>query len=321
MPTATVEGGGGICPGDSVQVAFKFTGSPPWKFKYTNGSEVFQDSTTFPKYSFFVHEAGSFNLTELRDFNDTLVSAFGAPLEVWLHPVPPKPEIAYEKSVTICEGETILLSGPNDADKYFWTNSEKSQTIEISENSVVALKVANEFACESPLSDSLEIEVMPVPEKPEIQQNTDTLFIANDADFIQWYKNGELIEDANSKQLEFTESGNYSVEIFNEHGCGRFSDEGYYVISDAFYLAEIEDFFEVFPNPFTDHLQVIFSGKTSELQSWELMKSNGEVVQSYTYNSDAPGNFRINTTGISAGIYFLKVKSKNLITVEKLIKR
>lgn len=321
MPVATVEGGGGICPGDSVQVAFKFTGSPPWKFTYTNGSEEFQDSTTFPKYSFFVNEAGSFNLTELRDFHDTLVTTFGAPLEVWLHPVPAKPEIAYEKSITICEGESILLSGPNDVDKYFWTNAEKTQTIEISENTVVALKVANEFGCESPLSDSLEIEVMPVPEKPEIQQNTDTLFISGEADFIQWYKNGELMEDANSTRLEFTESANYRVEVFNEHGCGRFSDEAYYVISDAFHLAEIEDFFEVFPNPFNDYLQVIFSGKTTDLQSWKLMQSNGETVQSYIYNSDAPGNFRINTAGLPAGIYFLKIRSKNLETLRKLVKK
>jgi len=320
MPTVMLEGGGGICPGDSVSIAFKFTGSPPWKFKYTNGSEVFQDSTTFPIFSFFVKEAGSYNLTELLDLNDTPVTTFGDPLEVWLHPVPPKPEIAYEKSVTVCEGETILLSGPVDATDYFWTNSEKTQTVEISNSQTIALKVANEFACESPLSDSLDIEFVPVPEKPAIQQDLDTLMVNTDADSIQWYKNGEPISNSNSARLEFTESANYKVAVFNLQRCESVSDEQYYVISDAFYLAEIEDFFEIFPNPFNEYLQVIFSGKTSELQSWELMKSNGEVVQSYTYNSDAPGNFRINTAGLPAGIYFLKIRSKNLLSIRKLIK-
>jgi hypothetical protein len=62
--TATVTGGGTICPGDSSLITFTFSGAGPWDFTYSNGSTstTVNGQATSP-YSFYAHTSAVYTVT------------------------------------------------------------------------------------------------------------------------------------------------------------------------------------------------------------------------------------------------------------------
>lgn len=320
MPTGLVSGGGGICPGDSTEIIFSFTGLPPWDFTWSNGTEQFNETTSDTTFVTYAKTEGSLFLASLNDANDTTVTNFSDTAKVWLNPVPEKPEISYEKSVSICEGDIILLNATAGFDVYKWTNDSYTENVEVAQSTQIAVQVANQFGCFSDFSDTLGIEVFDLPPKPVISQNIDTLEIP-DADSIQWYLNGETILGATTNRLGIEKSGNYYVEVFNENGCRNVSDEMFYVYSESNLIAKAGDEFQIMPNPFTDRLNILFSGNHSDLIGWEIVRSDGVIVKSANVQNSQNISLLIHTTDFPAGIYFITVLSKNQRITRKLIKQ
>ncbi|MBT6004530.1 MAG: PKD domain-containing protein, partial [Prolixibacteraceae bacterium] len=278
MPTGKVTGDKGICPGDSTEITFTFSGLPPWDFTWGSGVEQFDKTTSDSTFVIFAKTESSYFLTSLRDANDTTIFVFNDTAKVWLNPVPEKPEILYNKSVSICEGETIQLNATAGFDVYQWTNGGQTEIIEVTQSMQIAVRVANQFACFSDFSDTLEIEVLDLPSKPVITQNLDTLEII-EVDSIQWYLNGDTISGATANKLEIDKSGSYYVEVFNKNRCKNVSDEMYYVYSESNLITKAEDKFKIIPNPFTDRINIIYSGNRTDLISWEIIQLDGKVVK------------------------------------------
>lgn len=70
-PTADMTGGGDICNnGETASISVKFTGNSPWNFKYTDGTDTFEEnniaSDTFDKT---VKNNGTYEITEISDKN------------------------------------------------------------------------------------------------------------------------------------------------------------------------------------------------------------------------------------------------------------
>lgn len=73
---------------------------------------------------------------------------------------------------------------------------------------------------------------------------------------------------------------------------------------------------QIYPNPFTDELSIQTSGNRE--YSVELITITGNTI----YQSKTEGNFhRINLRELSSGIYFVRMKSDNIISVRKVIKQ
>jgi hypothetical protein len=73
---------------------------------------------------------------------------------------------------------------------------------------------------------------------------------------------------------------------------------------------------EIYPNPFSDDLSIQTSGNRE--YSVELTTITGHTV----YQSKTEGNFhRINVRDLSRGIYFVRMKSNNIVSVRKVIKQ
>lgn len=73
---------------------------------------------------------------------------------------------------------------------------------------------------------------------------------------------------------------------------------------------------QIYPNPFDDELLIQTSGNRE--YSVELITITGNTI----YQSKTEGNFhRINLRELSSGIYFVRMKSDNIISVRKVIKQ
>lgn len=72
----------------------------------------------------------------------------------------------------------------------------------------------------------------------------------------------------------------------------------------------------IYPNPFNDELSIQTSG--SREYSLELITISGRSI----YQSKMQGNFhQINLRDLSSGIYFVRVKSKDFVSIRKVIKK
>jgi hypothetical protein len=73
---------------------------------------------------------------------------------------------------------------------------------------------------------------------------------------------------------------------------------------------------QIYPNPFDDELSIQTIGNRE--YSVELITITGNTI----YQSKTEGNFhRINLRDLSSGIYFVRMKSDNIISVRKVIKQ
>ncbi|MBP6397418.1 MAG: putative Ig domain-containing protein [Saprospiraceae bacterium] len=76
LPTGVVSGGGSVCPGNTLpDVTFTFTGTPPFDFTYSDGSNTFNASSPTTTYTLTAAPVGTYTLTALSDDDCTAVMA------------------------------------------------------------------------------------------------------------------------------------------------------------------------------------------------------------------------------------------------------
>ena len=68
LPTATISGGGAICPGDSTQLSVTLTGTAPWKLKINDGSTVtVKSGIAASPYYYYAKAAGTYTIDTVFD--------------------------------------------------------------------------------------------------------------------------------------------------------------------------------------------------------------------------------------------------------------
>lgn len=76
LPTGSVSGGGSVCPGSTLpDVTFTFTGTAPFDFTYSDGSNTYNVISPTSTYTLTAAPVGTYSLTALSDDNCTAVMA------------------------------------------------------------------------------------------------------------------------------------------------------------------------------------------------------------------------------------------------------
>ncbi len=69
----------------------------------------------------------------------------------------------------------------------------------------------------------------------------------------------------------------------------------------------------IFPNPVNNELNIT---TTSEMKSLKITNSLGQVV----INNSVSGNsYKVNTTSLNAGVYFVQMETSNGISTQKFV--
>jgi PKD repeat protein len=161
------------------------------------------------------------------------------------------------------------------------------------------------------------VTVNPTPATPTITQSGLTL-TSSPASAYQWQLNAMDIAGATNPSYTVTQSGLYSVVIFDGNGCQNAANLFVSItgIEGIFGDASIS----IFPNP-SNGVFVIELTSNTELSDLMLYLEN-ELGQRVYYSMDVPQaktlKKEINIGALPSGIYFLRLQSGNSVMIKRV---
>ena len=204
-PVITPAGPIAFCEGDSIELA---TSTPASSFAWSDGS----DAQSIKVY-------GSGKYTVIITDAEGCVSPVSDTAVVTANPMPARPSIVASGAASFCEGNDVILTA-SASGGYLWQDGATTQRITVSQSGSYFVRVS-EDGCISDTSETVNVEVYPVPEPPEISPSPEVeiitgdsiLLIATDADGYLW-STGD-----STKQIYAAENGSYSVQAVSTQGC------------------------------------------------------------------------------------------------------
>jgi hypothetical protein len=211
--------------------------------------------------------------------------------------VPPIPLITASGQLTLCEGETLTLTGPTGNFSYQWSNGSTSNVITIGSAGSYYLTISSSDDCAS-TSDTLIVSLSDKPTITSVFQQGDSLQSTTlGATQFTWLLNGVVLA-FNSASIPVQGEGLYQLVVRNAANCA----------SDTFLfnLVSIQSYtagwnLKVYPIPFKDQLHVqmphLMAGKI------ELIDALGKTVAVKVVQNGA--NYMLDTREIPSGVYLL----------------
>jgi hypothetical protein len=146
---------------------------------------------------------------EYRSCADTLILPFVPPVFTT--------DITAEGSTTICAGDSVVLDAGAGYPQYRWSTGAQTRKITVRAAGTYTVAVLDGQGRVG-RSNSIEVRVLPLPERPVITREHNTL-ITTASPPLQWYRNGKAIPGATTPRLVVTETGRYEVESWFASTC------------------------------------------------------------------------------------------------------
>ncbi|MEM9023034.1 MAG: T9SS type A sorting domain-containing protein, partial [Bacteroidota bacterium] len=292
----------GFCTGDSLQL------SVPGNYLSVLWSNGDTGTTTFVD-AFGIYQAELVNLQGCRSTSD--------PLNIFEYPLPPKPALTPSGTATICEGETLRISVPDNFGAYAWSSGASTHYTDVSTAGSYAVEVTNSFACTN-VSDTLLVNVLPAPPVPVITQNGDSL-IAGPASGWQWYRNGTLLSGATNQSLVISASGTYQVEVTGTNGCTTISEPVFLVATSTGEARQQAATISVYPNPGHGQYTVAWEALPGTFQLSVRNVLGQSVVQRTIAHPGGLQQWPLDITGQPAGMYLLELEQGDTRKTFKIV--
>lgn len=227
--------------------------------------------------------------------------------------LPSKPTIYGNLNENLCEGDTLILNvqSINSNQYYSWNTGEISTSISVSQSGNFWVKAVNSFGCES-ISDTVTLYFNPIPSTPSVTVLDGLLLKSSSIQGNQWYSLSGTIEQATDQFYQVTKSGNYWVVVVSENGCSS-SNSNVVIVVITGITGTDKDQINIYPNPFYDKLHIDCRSINKPVE-FELVSISGKVIT----NGKLSENNTINTSTLSAGVYFIRIRELNISV--KLIK-
>lgn len=169
--------------------------------------------------------------------------------------------------------------------------------------------------------DTLKVKVYESPAKPFLRLKGDTLISTpSPVGYFEWYLDQRLV--VNGPYIGLITGGNlgaFQVAVFNSFGCGAISDP--FLITDIQDEQERKDIFSVYPNPFSEWLEIELECEDFGLVKYLMYSASGKLVLEETYDKTEIKLKRdIDTSRISAGIYLVNITIGDKSITRKVLK-
>ncbi len=204
-PSITSGGNLTFCEGGSVTL----TSSAGTQYLWSNGATT-QSISAIVSGNYTVQVANSTGCQ----------SAPSAPTIVTVNPLPSKPVITSTGPLTICDGESVTLSGGTGT-SYLWSNGATTESINVTQAGTYSVQMTNISGCLSDPSEPVTVTVYPAVPKPVVtaggplnfcQGGSVTLTSGTGTAYI--WSTGET-----TQSITVTQSGSYTVQTINGLGC------------------------------------------------------------------------------------------------------
>jgi hypothetical protein len=162
------------------------------------------------------------------------------------------------------------------------------------------------------------ITVFATPPAPQINQSGYTLY-SSFATSYQWQYNSINIPGATNQSYTVTQSGYYSVVVWDSHGCSNYTTV-YILIEGVDDVGGDADVF-ITPNPSDGSFTVeLINGFAAGDISLRVITDLGQEVFSLEENiSTADWSRQIDLKNAAHGVYFLEIKSETAFVKKKLM--
>ena len=291
LPTISASNDQEICEGESVQLSASGIGQLEW----SPGGETSEDISVAPNSTTVYTVTSTNNCGQVSE-----------DVEVTVNPLPNADAGADQE---ICVGESVTLTASGGGN-YIWDNLETTQSISVTPSSTQTYSVTVSSAENCEASASVSVVVNALPSQPQISVNGSSLE-SSPATSYQWYLNGNPIENANDLSFEPSQTGDYTVEIFDENGCSSISDPYAWI---AVGIDEFEAGIGVYPNPFDDVISIESKEVVNQV---EVMDSRGKLIMQFQPNRN---NFLINAADWSTGVYHIRLSGKRDTSIHRAMK-
>ncbi len=130
----------------------------------------------------------------------------------------------------------------------------------------------------------------------------------------QWYLNGSPILGATSQIYIPTQSGTYTVTVFDPSGCSAESLPFVYTGLNSISLSEAG--ISIYPNPVNNILHLDFSTIITGSKTINIINAIGQVVKSVVIN-DTKNSIELD---IPSGVYVVEIRTTNHIYYSNIVK-
>jgi photosystem II stability/assembly factor-like uncharacterized protein len=291
-PTIKLSGNIEFCTGDSVKLEAQ---SIYKQFKWSTG-----DTTK----SIMIRKSGSYFVSVKSENGCTEKSEPVILSELYV----PSFAIKSNKEMVLCGNDTISLSVQIGFKEYKWSTGDTTNRINVFEPGYYKITAVSPKGCV--VKDSVYIYMRPIPEKPKLYVDGDTLS-TDSAKSYKWFFNDEEIPNSNKKSIVAGKSGKYYVLTYNEYLCSN-SSESSDIISSVNDLT-LKNGFSISPNPFKDYIQISPKDNFSfaEVTITDLL---GRKILFDKFENISVGNDLIlRLTDVSDGTYILLIKVENQV--------
>jgi PKD repeat protein len=145
-----------VCVGDPVMFNATGTSIISWLWDFADGSTNGNQNTSHSYLSFGNYEV-SLTVENSSGCSNTVTS------NVYVYPNPAQDTIAYDSSLIICEGETLMLSGPVGPYTYLWNTGDITSFLLVGTAGDYSVKVTDSQGCMME-TDPVTVVVIPTPE-------------------------------------------------------------------------------------------------------------------------------------------------------------
>lgn len=327
-PRAIISGSNSACNGNSSDLTIQFTGSAPYSYSYSDGSNTYGPYSTNSNPEIITVNPVVTTNYFLVSYSDAFcIGAVGGNALIDTGPVP-----VITGDSTLCPGQiTILDAGPGYS-AYFWNTGDVAQTTNVGGIGIYSVTVLDANGCSGTgsitISNQLPYPTILTAAGPLsiCQGDSVHLFAQFPLDSYQWYKNNIILPGATGASLWASAAGRYQCLTIDMNSCSGTSNNARVSIvcfpplpseEKTVQLSNELNAVTLYPNPsqalFNYELPKNFSSKLY-LQVTDLL---GNTIRSGELTN------RMGTIDLSAypaGIYFLKVNDGISTLTVKLIK-
>ncbi len=198
---------------------------------------------------------------------------------------------------SVCSGDSIVLSTTTNYFDYQWNTGENGFSVWVNDSGSYYVMVSDENGCES-ISDTIQTTLYPIPPKPAMQLQNDTLFTSPNYTQYIWHhisSGNDFLTSEN--KFAVADIGYYSVTIIDTNGCSNTSDTIFFAPLGIFTLNNPG--IKIRPNPANDILTL---HTALPLQGLQIINSIGQTVYDKTISGR---KITLDVTNLPSGIYHI----------------
>ncbi len=205
-PDITAQGPAEVCDGGSLALVASHGDYARWNTGQ-EGREV------------TIHQPGNYTVTIKNTYGCEATSpAFTVALRATELPAPPV--ISAAGTTTFCAGNSVTLTASTGSNSV-WSNGVNNSQATIQTSGQYTARTRNAEGCFSPASNSITVQVNPLPAQPRITPESGTTFCAGGQVVLRssYTEGNTWSNNSSSPAITVAASGAYTVRVKDANGC------------------------------------------------------------------------------------------------------